>query len=266
MVAAATIRTPLFVPADRPERFAKAAASGADAVIVDLEDAVAAGAKEAARALATSAFTDLPVLLRVNSIDTPWHRADLAAARAGGFAAIVLPKAEEAETVAAVVQALEGVPLIALIETARGLANARAIATSGAVRLAFGSVDFCADLGCEHQRTVLIPARTELVLASRLARIAPPIDGVTVQLDDLAAAAADAAHARALGMTGKLCVHPKQVGAIQRALQPSAEEIVWAHRVLAAGEGAVAVGGAMVDEPVRMRARGIIAALPSGGS
>lgn len=252
------IRAPLFVPADRPERFARAAACGADAVILDLEDAVAASAKDVARAALTAGFTALPVIVRINASGTPWHAADVAAVAGLPVAAAILPKAEDAGTVAGVARAL-GRPVIALIESARGLANARAIASAeGVHRLAFGSIDFCADLACAHLREVLLPARSELVLASRLAGIAAPIDGVTVQLDDPAASHEDAVHARALGMTGKLCIHPKQVAAVKRAFAPTAQEIDWARRVLASGDGAVSIDGAMVDEPVRIRARAIL--------
>lgn len=252
------IRTPLFVPADRPERFAKAAASGADAVILDLEDAVAADAKDAARAELKTDFTALPVIVRINAADTQWHLADLAAVTALPVAAVMLPKAEDAATAEGVARAT-GHPVIALIESARGLANARQIASAqGVRRLAFGSIDFCADLACAHLREVLVPARSELVLASRLAGIAAPIDGVTVQLDDPAISHEDASHARALGMTGKLCIHPKQIAAIRQAFAPTAQEVDWARRVLASGDGAVSVDGAMVDEPVRIRARAIL--------
>lgn len=258
-----SIATPLFVPASKPERFVKAAASGADAVILDLEDAVAAADKDSARAALDAAFTDLPVIVRINAIGTPWHAADLAAVSGKGFAAVILPKSETAETVAQVVAALPGLPVIALIESALGLANARAIAAvDGVARLAFGSVDFCADLGCAHLRDILLPARSELVLASRLGGIAAPIDGVTVQLDDPAVTRDDAGHARDLGMTGKLCIHPKQIAEVKRAFAPSEVEISWAKRVLASGDGAVSVDGAMVDEPVRIRARAILAAVP----
>ncbi|RWR34648.1 CoA ester lyase [Sinirhodobacter populi] len=254
------IRAPLFVPANRPERFAKAAASGADAVILDLEDAVAAEAKETARAALATDFTDLPVIVRINAQGTGWYDADVAAVAALRPAAVILPKAEEAEAIASLAAALDGVPVIALIESARGLANARGIAAAeGVVRLAFGSVDFCADLGCAHLREVLLPARSELVLASRLAGIAAPIDGVTVQLDDLSVSHDDAAHARTLGMSGKLCIHPRQIAGVLRAFAPTEAEIDWARRVLASGDGAVAVDGAMVDEPVRIRARAILA-------
>ncbi|NHF74474.1 HpcH/HpaI aldolase/citrate lyase family protein [Paracoccus xiamenensis] len=259
MVDISAIRAPLFVPANRPERFEKAAASGTDAVILDLEDAVAADAKDAARQALRKDFTDLPVIVRINAIGTPPHAADLQAIAALRPAAVILPKAEDAVSVQHVAEAA-GVPVIALIESAHGLANSRQIAaTPGVVRLAFGSIDFCADLGCNHLRDVLLPARFELVLASRLAGIAAPIDGVTAQLDDPEVTRDDAAHARALGMTGKLCIHPKQIPEVMRAFAPSAAEIDWARRVVASGDGAVSVDGAMVDEPVRIRARAILA-------
>lgn len=254
------IRAPIFVPAVRPERFAKAAASGADAVILDLEDAVAVDAKDIARAGLSKDFTTLPVIVRINAHGTFWHDADLAAAAKLKPAAVILPKAEDAAVVEMVAASLAGVPIIALIESARGLAEARAIAkVDGVVRLAFGSVDFCADLACAHLREVLLPARVELVIASRLAGIAAPIDGVTVQLDDASVSQGDAAHARALGMTGKLCIHPGQIAGVRRAFAPAKMETDWARRVIASGGGAVLVDGAMVDEPVRIRARAILA-------
>ena len=259
MVDLTQIRAPLFVPANRPERFTKAAQSGADAVILDLEDAVAVDAKDAARAALAADFTDLPIIVRINSHGTPWHDEDVRAVATLPIAGIMLPKSEDAATVATVANAA-GHGVVALIESARGMANARQIAAAeGVLRLAFGSVDYCADLACAHLRDVLLPARSELVLASRLAGIAAPIDGVTVQLDDLAISHDDAAHARALGMTGKLCIHPKQIETIKRAFAPSEAEIEWAQRVLASGDGAVSLDGAMVDEPVRIRARAMLA-------
>lgn len=253
-----TIRAPLFVPANRPERFAKAAGSEADAVILDLEDAVAPEAKDAARAALSVSFTDKPVLVRINAWGTPWHAQDVAAVKALAPAAVVLPKSEDPSVLADL--AGQGLPVVALIESARGLAQARAIAAvAGVVRLAFGSIDFCADLGCEHLREVLLPVRSELVLASRLAGIAAPIDGVTVQLDDPAVTRDDTRHTRALGMTGKLCIHPKQIAEVLATFSPTEAEIAWATRVLASGDGAVSVDGAMVDEPVRIRARAILA-------
>lgn len=254
-----TVKAPLFVPANRPDRFAKAAATGTDAVILDLEDAVAPEDKDTARSNLACGFTDLPVVLRVNATGTRWHDQDLAAGRNMSLAAVMLPKSENSASVASVSDALNGLPLIALIETAEGLANARAIAAvPGVVRLAFGSVDFCADLGCAHQRDALLSARCELVLASRLASIAPPLDGVTVQLGDPDAAFSDARHARDLGMTGKLCIHPRQIAPVKQAFAPTQEDLSWARRVLASGEGATRVDGAMVDEPIRIKARRIL--------
>ncbi|HQT61793.1 MULTISPECIES: CoA ester lyase [unclassified Acidiphilium] len=253
---------PLFVPADRPERYAKAAASGADAVIVDLEDAVAPARKAMARAALAEGFATLPAgvaaFVRVNAAGTAWHEDDLAAIVALPVAGIVLAKAE---TPAQAERAAMGRGVIALIESARGMAMAREIAASPAVRrLAFGSIDYCADLGATHLREVLLPARAELVLASRLAGLAAPLDGVTPALDDAALIEDDARHAMSLGFGGKLCIHPKQIGPARAGFAPAAAEIDWARQILAAGdEGAVAVGGTMVDAPVRLRARQILA-------
>ncbi|MBE9639557.1 HpcH/HpaI aldolase/citrate lyase family protein [Salipiger mangrovisoli] len=259
MVTLETLRAPLFVPASRPERFAKAAGSGACGVILDLEDAVAADAKDAARAALACGFTDLPVLLRINPAGTPWHEADLEAAATLPFAAIMLPKAEDPEAIGPLARRT-GHPILPLIETARGLAAAREIAAcADVVRLAFGSIDFCADIGCEHLRETLRPVRLELVIASRLAGIAAPIDGVTTEFADPTLTEDDSRHARSLGMTGKLCIHPRQVAPIRTGFAPTAAERDWAARVLASGDGAVSVDGAMVDEPVRLRARAILA-------
>ncbi|MEW6255758.1 MAG: CoA ester lyase [Pseudomonadota bacterium] len=253
---------PLFVPANRPERFEKAAAAAPDAVILDLEDAVAPDGKESARAALRTDFTRLPVLVRANAAGTPWHGEDLAAVARLRPSALLLPKAERPETLDAVAAVLgPDIPIIALIESALGLAQARALAAHPAVRrLAFGSVDFCADLGCAHIRDALLAARSELVLASRLAGIAAPIDGVTTRIDDSSEATEDARYACDLGFSGKLAIHPRQIAPIRDGFRPSAEDVAWAERVLASGEGAAAVDGAMVDEPVRIRARAILAA------
>jgi citrate lyase subunit beta/citryl-CoA lyase len=256
--------TPLFVPADRPERYAKAVSSGADAVIIDLEDAVAPAAKIAARnALcrpgALPAGAD--IYIRVNGSQTPWHEADLAAVSGLKIAGVMVPKAESPAQMEIVSACLPGVLLIALIETAAGLAAARALArVPNVARLAFGSIDFCADVGMMHQRDALLTARAELVLASRLAALTAPLDGVTEAINDPVLTENDATYARTLGFGGKLCIHPNQIIAARRGFAPSAAEIAWARRVLAAaGEGAAAVDGAMIDAPVRIRAARIAA-------
>lgn len=248
---------PLFVPASRPERFEKAAGSGADAIILDLEDAVAAPDKAAARSALRADFTGLPVLVRVNGAGTPWFADDLAAVSKLAVAGLILPKAEIGEGLDKTLAG--GLPVIALVETARGLADARAIAgLPGVERLIFGSIDFCADLGCAHMRDALLAARSELVLASRLARLPAPVDGVTTSLEDAQLIASDARHARDLGFGGKLAIHPRQIAPILEGFLPEETEIEWAQKVLTSGDGAAAVDGAMVDEPVRIRARAIL--------
>ena len=210
----ASIALPLFVPADRPDRFDKALAAGADAVILDLEDAVAAGAKEMARSTLGAAFDQLaaaacPVIVRVKAEDTPFHAADLDTCRALPLRAVMVPKVEAADTVARVA-ARTGMPVLALIESARGLAAARTIAASGA-RLFFGSIDYTADLGCAHTREALLLSRLKLLVASRLAGGPIPLDGVTAGIKDLTLVGEDAAYAVSLGFAGKLLIHPAQI-------------------------------------------------------
>lgn len=255
------IVVPLFVPGHRPDRFGKAAAAAPDAVILDLEDAVPVDAKDTGRANLGTGFTQLPVLVRVNAPGTPWHEADIAAVARLKPAAVILPKAESPALLHGVAAMLgPDVPVIALVETAVGLANARALAAHPAVRrIAFGSVDFSADIGCAHMREGLLAARSELVLASRLGGLAAPLDGVTTIIEDPSAASDDARYARALGFGGKLAIHPGQITPIRDGFLPDAAEIEWARRVLASGDGVANVDGAMVDEPVRIRARSILA-------
>ena len=257
---------PLFVPADRPERFAKAGFSGADAIIIDLEDAVAPDRKTLARAQISRSGAlpqNILIYVRLNARFTPWHNEDMAALAALDVAGIVLPKVESAADVEAVAALLKKREVIALIETAAGLAAARQIAGAAATtRLAFGSIDFCADLGMAHTREALLMARSELVLASRLGGLPAPLDGVTASLGDAKLAEDDARYAASLGFGGKLCIHPAQIAPVKLGFAPSEAEIAWAARVLAAAEdGAAAVDGAMVDAPVRARARRIMARL-----
>jgi len=252
---------PLFVPATRLDRLAKAASSGADAVIVDLEDAVPHDQKAQAReALRAGMLPPAPMILRTNGLATPWFEDDLAAAKALHFGCVMLPKCEHPQELAAIKQRLGQIAIIALIESALGLANARAIAAAGASRLAFGSIDYCASVGCTHRRDILVPARAEIVLASALAGLYPPLDGITMRFDDAAEVREDAEHARAMGFGGKMCIHPKQIAGVKAGFRPSMAEITWANAVLSAGtDGVVKVDNAMVDAPVRVRARQILA-------
>jgi citrate lyase subunit beta/citryl-CoA lyase len=256
----------LFVPGNRPERFDKALAAGADQVIIDLEDAVPPADKAAARvALVTwLATTAARVAVRINAADTAWFAEDLMLVDQPAVAAVVLPKAEDPALLAALAARRQGLALVPLIESAAGIAAARAMAAApGVERLAFGHLDLQVDLGLRGaSEDDLLPYRAEIVLASRLAHIAAPLDGVTTAIDDAEGLAADVARARRLGFGGKLCIHPKQVGSVRAGFAPAEAEIAWAQRVLAAaaqaGGAAIAVDGKMVDRPVMLRAEAIL--------
>lgn len=261
-------RSFLFVPGDRSDRFGKAAASGAHKVILDLEDAVDPSAKESAR----RAVADWPVgpnfLIRINSFDTPWFAGDIAAASTLPIAAIVLPKAEPAAVAAAADRLRPDQTIVALVETVAGVIHLREIAGHASVaRIAFGHLDFALDSGIAGEGTELAAVRTQIVLESRYAGLAAPIDGVTVDLSDDAELARQTARAKAFGFGGKLCIHPKQIGVVNANFAPTEEERVWAARVLdavtqAGSEAAVSVDGRMVDRPILERAR---ATLRDGG-
>lgn len=258
------LTTPLFVPADRPERFQKAASSGADAVILDLEDAVTPANKTIARtAIAAHGITQVPVVIRINPLDSPHVADDLAALGRTTFAAIMVAKAADPAALARLAQRCPGTPLIALIESAAGHAAARAIAAAPQVaQLAFGSIDYALDLGCEETFEALLAARSKVVLASRLADRAPPLDSVTIGHDDAAQLMEEARRARTLGFGGKLLIHPKQIAPVRAGLRPSEADIDFARRVVAAaarqGEGAISLDGRMIDAPVLARARRIV--------
>ncbi|UUX95202.1 CoA ester lyase [Aquabacterium sp. J223] len=269
----ATARTLLFVPGDRPERFDKAARSGADAVVLDLEDAVATAHKPAARAHIAQQWPALhalgvPLVVRVNAAaDGQVPADDLALVAAlPGLAAVMVPKAESAAALAALHAAAGGVALLPLIETAAGLDAVKAVAgAAGVLRLVVGSLDFMADTGiaCDADETELVPLRFAVAIATRLARRAPALDGVTVQTGDDARLQADTRRALRFGFGGKLCIHPRQVAVVHDALAPSAQELDWARRVLAADAAsagaAVQLDGRMVDLPVVLQARATLA-------
>lgn len=260
-------RSFLFVPGNRPERFDKAYAAGADVVLLDLEDAVAPDDKPAARAAVSKWLTpNKPVYLRINGVETDWFADDLELVSAPGVRGIALPKAEGPEAIAQVRRrAGETRPILPIIETASGLWNVMAVASApGVVRLAFGSVDFQLDTGIDGEGEELLHARSQLVLVSRVAGLLPPVDGVTVNLDDAAGLVNDVARARRLGFGGKLAIHPKQVAAINTGFQPPASELAWARQVVEAAAraqgNAVRVDGKLVDRPIIERARAILSA------
>ena len=261
------MRSFLFVPGSKPERFSKALAAGADAVIVDLEDAVADADKASARAHVADAartFSASPVrvLLRINGAATQWFEEDISLAALDGVDGIVLPKAENSAALTAAAAATAK-PILPIIESAEGVWNALDVARMpGVERLIFGSVDFELDLDCDGSWDALLHARSRIVLASRVAGIQPPVDGVTVAIDDNRQLAEDSSKARSLGFGGKLAIHPRQVQAVNAAFSPSADEVAKARRIVDAYEqaegGAVSVDGKMVDLPVLLKARRII--------
>lgn len=263
-------RSLLFVPGDRPERFAKAAASGAHEVILDLEDAVAPASKDAARAAVGAWLAEgHPAIVRINALDTPWYEHDMAMLRSVRGASVMLPKADEA-SLAHTLRAAPGSRVIALVETVAGyMALQSLVALDGLSRIAFGSVDFAAESGIADEGDAMTAIRTQIVLASCLAGLEAPIDGVSLEFRDEASMRADALRSRQLGFGGKLCIHPNQVGAVNAAYLPSLAEREWAARVLAAFQAsqgaATAVDGKMIDKPVVERARRIAAEPASGG-
>ena len=268
-------RTFLFVPGDRPDRFESALTSGADCVVVDLEDAVAPGAKPAAlenvAGLLRGGDWGKPVLVRINDPRTAAGETDVAVLAGIGVGAdapvdlaVMVAKTESVDTLAQLHQRLpEGTALLPLVETATGVLRVSDLAAAaGVVRLAFGHLDLAADLGLDPDDNVrLAPARFALVAASAAAGLPPPVDGVSDDLRDLLSVEADSRESLAAGFTAKLCIHPDQVLTIHRAFAPSQADLEWAGQVIAAAqEGGVGiVAGRMVDRPVLVRARSILA-------
>ena len=262
-------RTYLFVPGNRPDRFGRALSSGADAVVLDLEDAVAVDAKDAAReAVVAWAVEAAPadrarLVVRINDVRSPFAARDLAAVAEAMLPVIMLPKTESADDVAALRSAAPDVAVLALVETARGIAAAAEIAgSSGVARLVFGSLDYALDLDLSGHLDGLTYAAGRLAVASRCAGIATPVAGVTPQLDDETRLLADLSWARRNGFGAKLAIHPAQIAPIHTALAPTVQEIERARRVLAAdaaAPGAARLDGRMIDRPVVLAARRTLA-------
>lgn len=233
-------------------------------IVLDLEDAVAAGAKDSAReAVDAWLGAGADAVVRINDTETDWYSDDVAMV-ARHRCAVMLPKATSARQVASVAERFRsGTPMVALIETAAGVLAAQEICAVEAVtRAAFGSIDLAAELGVDpdaHEALQL--ARSTVVLASAATRTAAPFDGVTTAIKDGRLIVGDSARAARLGFGGKLCIHPSQVETVNHTFTPSDAEIAWARKITeaAAGSGARVVAGRMVDKPVIERAERIIA-------
>jgi citrate lyase subunit beta/citryl-CoA lyase len=255
----------LFCPADRPERYEKALAR-ADAVILDLEDAVAAADKEAGRAaLVAHPLDPARVVVRINGFATEHFGPDLDALASSGYRRVMLPKASSA----AELEVLRGYDVIALCETAAGvLAAPEMAAAPHVVALMWGAEDLVASLGGSSSRgddgeyrDVARFARSTVLLAAA-AHDTAAIDTVHVNIPDVAGLAAEARDAAAVGFAATACIHPSQVSVIREAYAPTAVELERARAVLAAASGQHGVftfEGQMVDEPVLRHARAVVA-------
>jgi citrate lyase subunit beta/citryl-CoA lyase len=258
----------LFCPGDRPDRFGKAAAA-ADAVIVDLEDGVGAERKAAARGNLGRACEEVDperLVVRVNAVGTPWFDDDMGAVALAGVRTVMLPKVSGP----ADVEAVGELPVVALCETAAGIRAAGDIAAvSSCVALFWGSEDLVADLGGTSPRDAagrywpaIEQVRAGVLIAARAAGRAA-LDGIHPDFSDEAGLAAEATAAAALGFHATVCIHPSQVPVVRRAYLPTPAQVEWARAVVAAAEdaagtGARAVGGAMVDLPMVRRARVVL--------
>ncbi len=265
-------RSFLFTPGSRPERFEKAARSGADAIVLDLEDGVPpaekAGARDAiAREWDRVKALGTPVVVRLNALSTPFGEDDLAwAKRLFQPAAIMLPKAETAEPIATVHAALPDIPILPLVESVAGYFGLAAVAAApGVARLMLGHIDFMVDSGlqCGEDESEVAPLRFAIAMATRANRLAAPVDGVTVQIADLERLRVDTQRGLRFGFGGKMCIHPSQVAVIHEAFAPTEKEQEWARKVLAAdaasGGAAVQVDGRLIDLPIVLQAHRTLA-------
>jgi citrate lyase subunit beta / citryl-CoA lyase len=245
----------LFMPGSNARAIEKARTLPADALVLDLEDAVAPDMKVEARAQVLAAvraggYGRREIVIRVNALATWWGRDDLAAAAAAGADAVLLPKVESAETVSAALAALAPAPAMwCMLETPRGILNASSIAAASprVTALVMGTSDLAKDLHARVTRDRL-PLLTSLqlcVLAARAAGIIA-LDGVHLDLDDEAGFTAACRQAADLGFDGKTLIHPKQVGIANDVFAPAASDVDWARRVIAAHADAVAHGRGVV--------------------
>jgi citrate lyase subunit beta/citryl-CoA lyase len=273
----ARARSLLFVPGNRPELFEKAARSGADALIVDLEDSVPVEQKASAREAIERHWSLLctvgvPLVVRINAVNSEVGEEDLVwLGHLPWPAAVMLPKMESAQSLAHVHERLGEMAVLPIIESAAGFDALPALsAAPGVVRLVLGHIDFMADIGlaCEDTESELVPLRFAVAVATRLSGLASAIDGVTVQLDEAERLRQDTRRAVRFGFGGKLCIHPRQVPIVHEALAPSEQELAWARRVIAADAAAagaaVQLDGRMVDLPVVLQARRTLARAAAG--
>lgn len=273
-------RSFLFAPGNHARKVTKVFDCRADNVILDLEDAVAKAEKVATRALVVEALKrerTCGAYVRVNAFTTEFCYGDAVAVVGPGLDGIILPMVESREQIVAfdwLVGALERerglspgrIDIIPIVETGRGIANARAIAAAGTrvKRMAFGAGDYTLDMNMEWTpaESELEHARAEMAVASRAAGLEPPIDTVWVHINDLDGLASSAKRARQLGFQGKMCIYPPQVELVNRAFTPTEQEIAFAKRVVAAfekaereGSSSIQLDGYFIDYPIVYKAQ-----------
>jgi citrate lyase subunit beta/citryl-CoA lyase len=276
-------RTFLFAPGNHPRRVEKALSLDADAVILDLEDACPIAEKVATRSVVVAACQRPRrglAYVRVNAMSTEWGYGDMVAVIQPGVDGVVLPKLETVDEIRAadwLIRNLErerglapgAIDVVPIIETAKGLANVRAICAAGTrvKRIAFGAGDFTLDMNITWTRSEseLLPYRSECVLASRAGGIEPPIDTVWVDLKDPEGFRKSVEAIKGLGFQGKMCIYPDQVGVANEVLSPTADEVQWSRRVVAAfadaekaGSASIQLDGKFIDYPIVYRAERII--------
>mgnify|MGYP000063309506 CR=1 FL=1 len=285
----ALLRSYLFAPGNQPKLLDRVFECGADAVVLDLEDAVPASEKAAARRLVASALagafsandaqaTEASVFVRINPTGTGHWRADIDAVTGPGITGIRIPKTETLESMCRVHDAVldrerllglrtGSVRLVATIETARGIAQVESIAAAPRLMgFTFGAADFCADISANlSDRMATLHACSRLVIVSRAARLAPPIAPVFTDLQDLEGLRLDTERLKHLGFFGRSAIHPRQIGIINSVFEPSAGEVAAAREVVAAyeaaeeeGSGVTRIGALFVDLAVVRRARTVL--------
>ncbi len=278
-------RSWLFVPGDDSRKLEKSPGTGADALILDLEDSVSPAHKDAARETAAGALrrpAPMPRWVRVNALDTGRTAGDVAATLPAGAAGFVLPKCEgreDIEALSAMIAEAGGGEEIGILVIATETAGAvRGLLTSDwrhprLVGMAWGGEDLAADLGVSSNRdetgayrSPFRFARDAMLFAAKAAGVTA-VDSVFIDLRDPEGLAAEAGEAAAVGFGAKLAIHPGQIEAIHRAFTPGEAQVAWARRVLQAMEeargGVAQLDGRMVDEPHLKSARAILARLPA---
>jgi len=254
----------LFVPGNRPERFAKALASGADLVTIDLEDAVGPADKDGARSAALAALGPARLGIRINGLRTLQGLADLVAIATSACAPpfVMIPMVEDAAEIDIARAVLPGVALLPLVETVGGLRAADAIAAAAGIGgVMLGGADFASGLGVPMSWDALYAARAHIAMACAAAKV-PSIDAPYLDLDNLEGLSVEVGRVKAMGFTAKSVVHPRHVDVVHQVMRPGAIEIAEAHEAeaayLAAGASAVRFKGKMLEAPVMARYRRIL--------